>query len=45
MSFWASALEEELWILRARLAEQSGYLGADRTQEAVQTMLHEDEPC
>lgn len=42
---YLQALEEELWLLRARLAEQSGYLGADRTQEVVQTMLHEDEPC
>ena len=42
---YLQALEEELWALRAQLAEQSGYLGADTTQQVVQAMLHEADPC
>ena len=36
----AQALEDELWALRAELAEQSGYLGAETTQQLVQDLLH-----
>jgi len=39
------ALEDELWALRAHLAEQSGYLGADTTQQVLHEMLHEDDTC
>jgi len=39
------ALEDELWALRAQLAEQSGYLGAETTQQVLHTMLHEDNTC
>jgi len=39
------ALEDEIWILRAHHAEQSGYLGADTTQQLVHEMLHKDDPC
>ena len=39
------ALEDELWALRAQLAEQSGYLGADKTQQVLQDILHEDNTC
>jgi len=42
---YLQALEDELWALRAQLAEQSGYLGADTTQQVVQALLHEDETC
>jgi prevent-host-death family protein len=42
---YLQALEDELWALRAALAEQSGYLGADTTQRALQDLLHKDEPC
>jgi len=42
---YLQALEEELWALRARLAEQSGYLGGEQTQQALHAMLHEDETC
>jgi prevent-host-death family protein len=34
------ALEDELWAIRAQLAEQSGYLGADKTQQLLQDLLH-----
>jgi antitoxin Phd len=36
------ALEDVVWALRAQLAEESGYLGADMTQHIVHEMLHED---
>ena len=39
------ALEDELWALRAQLAEQSGYLGTEETQQAIREMLHEDNTC
>lgn len=39
------ALEDEIWALRAALAEQSGYLGADTTQQALHDMLHKDNSC
>jgi len=39
------ALEDKLWALRAQLAEQSGYLGAETTQQVLHTMLHEDNTC
>jgi prevent-host-death family protein len=42
---YLQALEEELWALRAQLAEQSGYLGADMTQQVLHEMLHEDDTC
>lgn len=39
------ALENELWALRAMLAEQSGYMGADTTGQVLQDMLHKDDLC
>jgi prevent-host-death family protein len=42
---YLQALEDELWALRAQLAEQSGYIGADTTQQVVHELLHEDTPC
>jgi len=42
---YLQALEDELWALRAQLAEQSGYLGADKTQEVLQDLLHKDDMC
>jgi len=39
------ALEDELWALRASLAEQSGYLGADTTQQLLHEILHKDDTC
>jgi len=42
---YLQALEDELWALRAQLAEQSGYLGADMTQQVLHEMLHEDDTC
>ena len=42
---YLQALEDELWALRAQLAEQSGYLGADTTQQVLQEMLHKDDTC
>lgn len=39
------ALEDEIWALRAMFAEQSGYLGADTTQQTLHDMLHKDDPC
>jgi antitoxin Phd len=42
---YLQALEDELWALRAQLAEQSGYLGVDKTQQVLQDLLHKDDPC
>ena len=42
---YLQALEDELWALRAQLAEQSGYLGADKTQQVLRDILHEDNTC
>ena len=42
---YLQALEDELWALRASLAEQSGYLGADNTQQVVHDLLHKDDTC
>ena len=42
---YLQALEDELWALRAQLAEQSGYLGADKTQQVLHDVLHEDNTC
>jgi prevent-host-death family protein len=42
---YLQALADELWALRAQLAEQSGYLGADKTQQVLQDILHEDNTC
>lgn len=42
---YLQALEEELWALRAQLAEQSGYLGADTTQQVLHDILHEADAC
>jgi prevent-host-death family protein len=39
------ALENELWALRAILAERSGYLGAEQTQQALHNLLHEENSC
>ena len=45
------ALEDELWALRAQLAELGGYLGPDMSQNvllAMQAKLHDDtepSPC
>jgi prevent-host-death family protein len=39
------ALEDEIWALRALLAEQSGYLGAEKTQQVLHDMLHEENLC
>lgn len=39
------AAEDALWALRAQLAEQSGYLGAEATQQILHEMLHEDPSC
>src|ERR671924_1353888 len=38
---YLQALEDELWALRAHLAEQSGYLGAEKTQQVLHDLLHE----
>jgi prevent-host-death family protein len=32
------ALEDELWALRAQIAEMNGYLGPEASQQAIQTM-------
>jgi prevent-host-death family protein len=37
---YLQALEDELWAMRAQLAEQSGYLGAEKTQQVLQELLH-----
>ena len=37
---YLEALEDELWAVRAQLAEQSGYLGTEQTQRLLQTRLH-----
>jgi prevent-host-death family protein len=37
---YLEALEDELWAIRAQLAEQSGYLGTEQTQRLLQTLLH-----
>jgi prevent-host-death family protein len=37
---YLQALEDELWATRAQLAEQSGYLGAEKTQQVLQELLH-----
>ena len=42
---YLQAVEDALWALRAQLAEQSGYLGADTTQQVLHEMLHEDHSC
>jgi prevent-host-death family protein len=42
---YLQALEDELWALRAQLAEQSGYLGAEKTQQVLQELLHKDDTC
>jgi prevent-host-death family protein len=42
---YLQALEDELWALRAQLAEQSGYLGVDRTQQAFSDLFQKDDPC
>ena len=42
---YMQALEDELWAMRAQLAEQSGYLGAETTQQLLQDLLHEARPC
>lgn len=42
---YLQALEDELWALRAQLAEQSGYLGVEKTQEVLSDLLHKDDPC
>jgi prevent-host-death family protein len=34
------AMEDAVWAMRAQLAEQSGYLGADKTQQLLQDLLH-----
>jgi prevent-host-death family protein len=33
------ALEDEIWALRAQLAEQSGYLDAEATKQALLDLL------
>jgi prevent-host-death family protein len=42
---YLQALEDELWALRAQLAEQSGYLGAEKTQQVLSDLLHKDDTC
>jgi prevent-host-death family protein len=42
---YLQAAEDELWALRAQLAEQSGYLGTDTTQQVLHEMLYEDDTC
>jgi prevent-host-death family protein len=42
---YLQALEDEIWALRAQLAEQSGYLGAEETQQALHALLHKDDTC
>ena len=42
---YMQALEDELWAMRAQLAEQSGYLGAETTHQLLQDLLHEARPC
>jgi prevent-host-death family protein len=42
---YLQALEDELWALRAQLAERSGYLGDDKTRQVLQDILHEDNTC
>jgi prevent-host-death family protein len=37
---YLQALEDELWAIRAQLAEQSGYLGAEKTQALLHDLLH-----
>ena len=41
---YLQALEDELWALRALLAEQSGYLGAEETTRVLKAgLLPEDD--
>lgn len=42
---YLQALEDELWAMRVHLAEQSGYLGADTTQQVLHELLHKDDTC
>jgi len=42
---YLQALEDECWALRAYLAEQSGYVGADTTQQVLHDLLHKDDTC
>jgi len=42
---YMQALEDELWAMRAQLAEQSGYLGAETTHQLLHDLLHEARPC
>ena len=42
---YLQALEDELWALRAILAEQSGYLGVDETARRLKAgLLPKDDP-
>ena len=36
------ALEDSVWALRARMASESGFLGADETREFIERMLNAD---
>src|SRR5215467_1833740 len=42
---YLQALEEELWALRAQLAEQSGYVGTAHTQQVLADLLQKDDTC
>ena len=42
---YLQALEDELWALRAHAAEESGYLGVEKTQQVLADLLHKDDPC
>ena len=34
------ALEDEIWVARAKKAEKKGYLGADESEAAIQRILN-----
>lgn len=35
------ALEDEIWLLRAMLAEKDGYIGVEKSQRVLEAMLDE----
>jgi prevent-host-death family protein len=36
---YLEALEEELWAIRAQLAEQSGYVGSEQAQQLLKELV------
>jgi prevent-host-death family protein len=38
-----NAIEDAWWTMRARVAEQGGYLGPEKSMEALKSLLNEHE--